>query len=108
VASKNDQQTKQPPRSTLIKVCIFASASHKGLINSVSSILTYLTNLKQQSMNLYILTSDEYKSLTDVSFLSEAPTEAMQKALKTIGTKATLPLLMGELKRQGYKSNTNK
>jgi hypothetical protein len=59
-------------------------------------------------MNLYILTSDEYKQLTDVSFFSDAPTEVLQKALKTIGTKATLPLLMGELKRQGYKSKTNK
>jgi hypothetical protein len=59
-------------------------------------------------MNLYILTSDEYKHLTDASFFSEAPVATLQKALKTIGKQATLLLLMNELKRQGYNSYTNK
>ena len=58
--------------------------------------------------SLYILTSNEYTNLENVSFFSTAPTEVMQKTLKKIGVKANLPLLINELKRQGYNSYTNK
>lgn len=59
-------------------------------------------------ITLHILTSDEYKQLENVSFLSEAPVETLQKSLKKVGTKANLNSLMGELKNNGYNSKTNK
>jgi len=59
-------------------------------------------------MNTYYLTSKDYINLTNVSFLSEAPTNIVQEVLNIQGFKTTLTELMTELIDRGYETLNNK